>query len=143
VKQRLGTGGPWGTGLLILGLTFVATGLGYVLTPIYDLRPPLQWINVSPYFPVRGLAWLWIGIGTYNIWESVTPPQRFLNLLPSIGLLILWSGIFYAYWVVYGVIYDTWTLEWQTGTLYNGFAGVLAAFGWCVNPPRGRPRRNA
>jgi hypothetical protein len=138
---KLGTRGPWGMGLLILGGMFVLIGVGYFLTPINQLRQPLRWLNESPYFPVHGLAWLWIGVGLYSIYQALTPPQRFLNLLPSIGLLVLWSSISFTYWFVFGIVDGNWTIEWQSGVFYSGFAGAIAAYGWCVNPPKGRPRR--
>jgi hypothetical protein len=139
--RRPRTGGPWGLGLLLLGTGLIIRGLGYVTSTPADLAIPLAWLNQNDWFPVAGLGWLWVGVGVWSVYRALTPPQRYLDLMPALSLMTLWASLYLLYWAGFGILEGRWTREWQGGVNYLLIAAILASWGWCVNPPRGRPRR--
>jgi hypothetical protein len=56
---------------------------------------------------------------------------------------VLWSAIYGLYWLTQGLFNGHWTREWQGMVTGMMVAGVLAAFGRCVNPLSGGWRRRA
>lgn len=138
--RRPRTGGPWGTGLLLLGVALAAQGAAYVESDAGDLRGALAWIDGST-VPIAGWGLLWVAAGVWSVIRALTPPQRYLDLMPALGVLILWGAFYALHWLAFGIIDGTWSRSWVPAVLYVSFAGVLGSFGWCVNPPKGRPRR--
>ena len=134
-KQHfIGTGGPWGTGLLLLGVALTVQGIAYMCSAPGELRSALAWINQG--VPVRGWALLWIGAGGYSIVKALTPPQRHIELAPAVGVICLWGGIYAVYWLTLGITEGVWTRDWTTAVAWASLAAVLISLGRCVNPPR-------
>lgn len=136
-QHRIGTGGPWGSGLLLLGIALTVQGISYhTTTDPTELRPALAWINQA--IPVTWWALLWIGSGIYCIWKALTPPQRHIDLAPAVGVICLWAAIFAIHWLINGLVEGDWTREWTGAVAWAGLACVLISFGRCVNPPQRR-----
>lgn len=135
--HKVGTGGPWGSGLLILGLIVTMIGFSFATAEPADLAPALAWIDQA--VPVRLWAHLWICVGLYSIWKALTPPQRHIDLAPAVGVFSLWSAMYGMYWLVSGAVEGEWTRGWMAAVVWGAFAAVLICFGRCVNPPRKQP----
>lgn len=138
--RRPHTGGPWGTGLLLLGVALTAQGGAYVASDRQDLRTALAWVDHG-LVPISGWGLLWVAAGLWSIIRALTPPQRYLDLVPALSVLILWAAFYTLHWLIFGLVDGLWSRGWIAAVLYVSFAGVLASFGYCVNPPKGRPRR--
>jgi len=138
-KHLVGTGGPWGSGLLLLGVALTVQGVGYLTAGPDELRSALHWIDHG--VPVRGWAMLWIAAGVYSMWKAITPPQRPIEIAPAVGVICLWAGIYAVYWLALGFTTGHWTRDWTTSVAWAGLACVLICFGRCVNPPHRYHRR--
>lgn len=135
--HRVGTGGPWGSGLLLLGCALTVQGISYMAADPHELRSALAWIDQG--VPVRAWALLWIGAGLYSIFKALTPPQRHSELAPAVGVVCLWAAIYALYWLVQGCTDGVWSRDWTAAVAWGGLACVLISFGRCVNPPRRLP----
>lgn len=133
-RRKIDTGGPWGGGLLTLGIVLTTYGIALIMADPSDLRGTLAWINTA--VPVAGWGMLWIGAGVWSVGRALTPPQHHIDVAPAVGVLCLWSGLFLAYWLVLGITEHTWTRDWIGGVIYGAFAAVIIEFSRCVNPPR-------
>jgi hypothetical protein len=130
----IGTGGPWGTGLGILGVAVTVQGIAYVDSRPDDLRSALAWVN--DFIPISGWGLLWIAAGLWSIWKALTPPQRHSDITPAVALLSLWSGLFAAYWLYELLAHGVLTRDWASAVAWGSLAAVLIFFGRCNNPPR-------
>lgn len=133
------TGGPWGTGLLCIGLAITVQGIAYMGAQPGELRSALAWISQ----PIPMFFWglLWVIAGAYSIWHALTPPQRHAELIPAVGVISLWSAFYLVYWLNLGLFQHTWTRDWTVSVAWGCLAAVLISFGRCVNPPTGRRGR--
>lgn len=130
---RLGTGGPWGTGLLVLGMAVTVQGVGYLTARPRDLSSPLA--ALSEYVPPLAWGLLWMAAGLWSIWQALTPPQRSLDVLPVVGVLSVWSAAYLMYWLIRGLAEGTWTRAWSTAIAWAMLALLIVSWGRCVNPP--------
>jgi hypothetical protein len=89
------TGGPWGTGLLLLGLAVTVQGIGYLLAPADEFTGALAWVNHS--VPIRAWALLWIAAGCFSTFRALTPPQRHTDVSPVVGVVCVWSAFYFAF----------------------------------------------
>jgi len=133
------TGGPWGTGLLWLGVAVTAQGVGYATADSARLPRPLEVLTAI----VPPWAWglLWIAAGVWSIWQALTPPQRNLDVLPVVVVLSLWSAAYLVFWLIFGAAWGHWTREWSGALGWGMLAALIACWGRCVNPPTGARRR--
>lgn len=131
-RHRIGTGGPWGTGLLILSIAAVFIGVGYVARTRRDVPDALQALAV----PVWLWASLWIAAGCYGMWKALTPPQHHHNVWPFAGLTFLWSAAYAIHWGILAAHGD-WTNTWTGAVVWAAFGGLVISWGGrCVNPPQ-------
>lgn len=126
------TGGPWGTGLLLIGVAEVALGINYITASQIELRAALAWIDT--FIPINGWGLLWIMAGAYSIAQGLLPPQRHKDLAAAVGVIFLWAGMYGAYWL----LKDIHSREWTSAVAWGALGAVLMSFGRCVNPPTGR-----
>lgn len=132
------TGGPWGSGLLLLGIAVAVQGIGYASAQPRHLPAPLEALTAT----VPPWVWgaLWVAAGLWSIWQALTPPQRHLDVLPAVGVLSLWAGAYLVYWLDVGIVRGDWTRGWSAALGWGMLAGLVVSWGRCVNPPAG-PRR--
>lgn len=128
------TGGPWGTGLMLLGVAVLVQGLAYMTADDRQLRAALTWIDHA--VPIAGWGLLWICAGIWSIWRGLSPPQRHIDLVPPVGVICLWGGFYFAYWLTNGLTEGVWTRDWTSAVAWGSLASVLICFGRCINPPR-------
>lgn len=134
------TGGPWGTGLLLIGVVSVAIGITYMTRPAGALQPALAWVSKAA--PISAWAVLWLLAGGYSIVRALMPPQRFRNLAPCVFVISLWAAFYGLYWLSMGLVHGRWTRDGVSCLVWACMAGLLLSLGRCVNPPqRGRGRR--
>lgn len=135
-RRRIDTGGPWGSGLLFVGLGIIVLGINYLLETPDRLAgsPALLWINEA--VPIRGWGLLWLGVGLYSVWKALSPPQRHADMAPAIGILLVWSAIYGLYFTFDGLLYGLWGSDYRGALIYLMFAGCLFFYGQCTNPPR-------
>lgn len=134
-KQHIiGTGGPWGTGLFLLGFCVTVQGIAYAIADRDDLRGALAWIDQA--VPVACWGMLWIVAGMWAMFRGLTPPQRHIDIAPPVGVVCLWAGIYFAHWLAYGILDGDWDRTWTAALAWASLAAVLICFGRCVNPPR-------
>lgn len=138
-SRRNPTGGPWGAGLLCVGLALTAQGIAYMAAKPDELRTALSWINAA--VPIAGWGLLWVGAGVYSVWTALRPPQRHGDLIPAVAVISLWAAFYGAYWLYTGLIRDCWTRDWTASLAWGSLAAVLICFGRCNNPPTGRSGR--
>jgi len=136
-RRRIDTGGPWGSGLLVLGILVATYGLSLMFARPEELRGALAWINGT--IPLTGWALPWLAAGLWSIGRALWPPQRHIDVAPAVGVLCLWAGIYATFWVLTG-LQGTWTRDWTGALIFFAFAGLVIEFSQCVNPP-GRSRR--
>lgn len=137
-KHRIGTGGPWGSGLLLLGIAVVVQGIGYTTATPEQLSPTLAALSQV----VPPLAWglCWIAAGAWSIWQALTPPQRHLDVLPVVGVVLLWSAAYLIHWLILGLTEGEWTRYWSAAVGWAMLGGLIICWGRCVNPPTSDPR---
>jgi hypothetical protein len=133
------TGGPWGTGLLLLGCVWVIVGMSWITRRPGALPEALAWINRA--LPISAWAVLWVVAGAYSIIRALLPPQRHIDLAPAVFVASLWGGFYATYWLIRGIDDGAWTRDWVSALIWGCVAGLLVCFGRCVNPPRRRRRR--
>ena len=133
------TGGPWGSGLLMLGIALTVQGISYMTADPADLRPALEWIDQA--VPVSAWGTAWVIAGVYSMWMAFTPPQRHVELAPGVGVICLWSAIHTCFWAIQGFQEQVWTRDWTAGVAWGVLAAVLICFGKCINPPTRRTCR--
>lgn len=131
-RHRVGTGGPWGTGLLVLGIAVTVQGIGYV-TATPDRLPPALDV-LSEYVPPWVWGCLWMAAGLWSIWQALTPPQRHLDVLPVVGVIALWCAAYLMYWLMAGLNGD-WTRGWSSALGWGMLGGYIASMARCLNPP--------
>lgn len=130
--HRLRTGGPWGTGLLLLSIASITLGVGYLARPMRDIPPALRGL-ISPMW-----LWslLWILAGAFGIWKSLRPPQRPGYLAPFAGLTFLWAAAYLIHWLI-GGLHGTWDSSWTGTVVWATFGALIICWGGkCINPPR-------
>lgn len=130
------TGGPWGGGLLCVGIATTAQGVAYILNKPEELTSALAWINQAVPIVLWGLVWL--AAGSYSITKALTPPQRHGDLIPAVGVISLWSAFYLVYWLYSGLWAHHWTRDWAVAVAWGSLAAVLICFGRCNNPATGR-----
>ncbi len=128
--HRIGTGGPWGTGLLVLGVAALAQGAGYMLSSKSSLPPALDLLG-----PIGVWGALWVAAGIWSVWQALTPPQRNRDVWPMVGVLTLWAGAYFSYWLIVGIFDGEWTRSWTAAVAWGSLAGLVISLGRCVNPP--------
>ena len=132
-RHRIGTGGPWGTGLLILGLAVLVQGIGYTTATRGRLPSALE--ALSEYVPPYAWGCLWIVAGAFSIFWALTPPQRHWQVSPVVGVLCLWSAAYFLYWLAMGFGHGVWTRSWSAAVGWGMLAGLIICWSRCVNPP--------
>lgn len=134
-KQHIiGTGGPWGTGLLYLGLFGIFYGFGNLLRG-EDLAPAaLQ--EISETVPLEVWACGWLAAGLYAVSKALRPPQKHADTWPLVGMSIIWTGAFTVHWLIDGATGQGWSYEWLGGTVWLLLVGILVSWGRCINPLR-------
>ena len=130
------TGGPWGTGLLLLGVATTLQGVAYTFGNPAELSPALQWAGLG--VPIRALGLMWLTAGAYSIFRALTPPQRHTDVIPVVTVICLWSIIYLLHWVYSGVFLADWTREWTAGLAWGSLGALIVSWSRCVNPPTGR-----
>jgi hypothetical protein len=130
------TGGPWGTGLLLLGLAVTVQGIGYLLAPADDFTGTLAWVNHG--VPIRTWALLWIAAGCFSTFRALTPPQRHTDVSPVVGVVCVWSAFYFAHFAYSGLWLHAWTRDWTSGLAWLGLGALVVSWSRCVNPPTGR-----
>ena len=130
-RHRFDTGGPWGTGLLLLGIGLVANGLGYIAANRSGLPPAIQEIGD----PVPMWVWgsLWISAGAYSTYKALNPPQRHIDVWAAVAITSLWASSYFIAWLINAVQGDL-TREWSSSLAWAMLAGVISCLGRCVNP---------
>ena len=137
-KHKIGTGGPWGSGLLLLGIGVPLQGIGYVASSPGRLPDALA--ELSQVVPPWAWGVLWIAAGLWSVWQALTPPQRPSDVLPAVGVLLIWSAAYLVYWLIQGIDGE-WTRSWSSAAAWGMLAGFVACAGRCVNPPTTVRRR--
>jgi hypothetical protein len=137
-KHLIGTGGPWGTGLLLLGVAATVQGIGYTTAKPGHLPEPIA--VLSRYVPPAVWGGLWIAAGLWSVWKALTPPQQHWEALPVVGVLLLWAAAYLFYWLILGMAYGHWTRTWQGAVGWAMLAGLVMSWSRCVNPPQLRRR---
>lgn len=130
-RHAMDTGGPWGTGLLLLGVGLVAQGIGYIAARRSGLPDAIQELSN----PVPMWVWgsLWIAAGIYSTWKALRPPQRHIDVWAAVAITSLWSSAYFIAWIVNAVQGDL-TREWSAGLGWGMLAGVISCLGRCTNP---------
>jgi hypothetical protein len=134
-RRRPGTGGPWGTGLLLLGVGIAAQGCAYLLGNPIESGEALRWINQS--VPLRWWGLLWIAAGVYSTFRALSPPQLHTDVAPAVAVIVLWSAVYYSFWLLHGLD-GAWGREWTSGTAWASLGALVVSWSRCVNPPTGR-----
>lgn len=134
-RHKIDTGGPWGSGLLLTGVILMTYGVSLLLARQGELHGALAWANSG--VPLRGWGLLWLGAGIWSTARALMPPQRHIDVAPAVGILSLWGGLYFAYWLGLGLIHGSWTRDWIGGCIFFAFAAVIIEFSRCVNPPTG------
>jgi hypothetical protein len=131
-KHWIGTGGPWGTGLLIAGILSAVLGVGYLLSDASDQPAALR--HMAP--PLVFWACMWIAAGAYAVLKALSPPQQHIDVWPVVGMSCLWSGKFAWFWIV-GVFHgEPVDRSWAGAVIFAAFAGLIISWARCVNPPQ-------
>lgn len=130
-QHRIGTGGPWGTGLLLLGVAAVAQGVGYATRRPSSLPEALADLAA----PIQVWATAWVLAGLWAVWKALTPPQKHTDVWPIVGVTSLWSAAYLVHWLILGIKGD-WTQQWTSAVAWGSLATLIICFGRCVNPPR-------
>lgn len=131
------TGGPWGTGLLLVGIAVTVQGISYIAARPGVLPPALAWINRG--VPIAAWGGLWLGAGLYSIVRALMPPQRHVDVVPAVSMIACWSAIYLVWWAYCGVWRGDWSRDWASGVAWGSLACLLVSFSRCVNPPTGPP----
>ncbi|HEU5026602.1 MAG TPA: hypothetical protein VFV01_16925 [Spirillospora sp.] len=130
------TGGPWGTGLLLLGVAVTVIGLNMLTADRARQSGPVRALSVV--LPLWALGGLWVAAGLHSVWQALTPPQRHRDVLPVVAITSLWALAYLAYWLVTGAVYGRWSREWSGGVGWGSLTMLIISWGRCVNPPRRR-----
>jgi hypothetical protein len=130
------TGGPWGTGLLLLGVATTAQGIAYLIGDPQELGAALQWVGHG--IPVRGWSVLWILAGLYSIVRALTPPQRHTDVAPVVAVVVLWAACYVIFWAYSAFWLGHLTRDWTAGLAWASLAALIVSWSRCVNPPTGR-----
>lgn len=138
-RRRIDTGGPWGTGLLLIGIVSAIIGITYVTRPADSLQPALAWVSKAA--PISAWAALWILAGAWSIVRALMPPQRHRDIAPCVFVISLWAAFYGLYWLSVGLVHGHWTRDGVSCLVWASMAGLLLSFGRCVNPPRRDRRR--
>lgn len=138
-KHLIGTGGPWGTGLLLMGVVSIVIGAAFITRAPANLSPALAWIGQA--IPISAWSALWVVSGAYNVVRSLMPPQRHMDLAFSVFVISLWASFYGTYWI-WMAVHGVFTREWLFAVIWGCMAGMLVSFGRCVNPvARQKPPR--
>ena len=135
-RHRIDTGGPWGTGLLLLGVAAVAQGIGYATTTPDRLPHALQSIGI----PVAVCGVLWVIAGAYAIAKALNPPQRHADVWPIVAITLGWSLAYGLQWAV-DALDGHLTRDWSSAVAWGSLAALIICWGRCVNPPTRERRR--
>lgn len=134
-RHRIGTGGPWGTGLLLLGVAVLAQGVGYGLRSEDSIPPAIDRLML----PIQAWAVLWVAAGLWCVLQALTPPQKHTDVWPVVGITCLWAAAYAVHWFILGCDGD-WTSDWSTAVGWGGLACLIISWARCVNPPTAGPR---
>ena len=135
-RRRIDTGGPWGTGLLLLGLGVIAQGVGYTTATPDRLPHALQ--SIGP--PVWACGILWVLAGGYAVIKALHPPQRHRDVWTVVAVTLGWSLAYGLQWIV-DALDGHFTRDWSSSVAWGCLATLTICWGRCVNPPtreRGR-----
>jgi hypothetical protein len=138
-RRRIDTGGPWGTGLLLIGVVSLVIGITYIARPAGAMQPALAWVSKAA--PISAWAVLWILAGLYSVGRALMPPQRHRDIAPCVFVISLWAAFYGLYWLSMGLVHGQWTRDGVSCLVWASMAGLLLSFGRCVNPPRRGWRR--
>lgn len=127
------TGGPWGTGLLLIGVAVTVQGFAYISAGSHSLSPALALVNQG--FPIAAWGGLWLGAGLYSIVRALMPPQRSVDVVPAVTVICLWGAIYFVHWIYRGCWQGYWSREWMQAVAWGSLACLLICFSRCVNPP--------
>ena len=128
------TGGPWGTGLLLLGVAVTVQGISYTSPrPHNEMPAPLHALATAIPFSILGAVW--IAAGLWAVWKALTPPQQHRDVVPVVTVTSLWALTYLAYWLVVGIGWGEWTREWVGGVGWGSLTVLIISWGRCVNPP--------
>ncbi len=136
LRRGFGTGGPWGTGLLVLGVACAAQGVSYMTTPRGELRTAMAML--ADIFPMWAWGGLWVAVGLFAVRTALSSPQDTRDVWPVAGLISLWSGAYLAYWLLTGFVDGQWTRAWASAVAWGSLAALIISWGRCVNPPERR-----
>lgn len=134
-RRPFDPGGPWGTGLLLLGISAVVQGAAYTLELGANMSNPLLALGEWTPLWMWGVAWAIAGL--YAIAKALRPPQHHTDVLPVVVLITVWSSAYLVYWAT-GVAVGNWTREWAPGVAWGFLGAYIVAMARCVNPPHGR-----
>lgn len=132
-KHRVGTGGPWGTGLLLLGVAVAVQGVGYITPRPEGLTGALR--ALSSIAPIQVWGGLWVAAGLYAVVKALRPPQKHRDVWPVVAVTSLWSAAYLAYWLVAAVFYGELTRSWTSGVAWGSLTVLIVSWGKCTNPP--------
>lgn len=136
-RHRIGTGGPWGTGLLLLGVGITAQGGNYLFARPYEVQPALE--SLSHIVPLWACGIIWVAAGLSAIHRALTPPQKHSDIWPVVGVLVLWTGIYFFHWLI-GAFVGDFTRSWASAVGWGCLVALVLCWGRCVNPPPEPPR---
>lgn len=132
-RHAIGTGGPWGTGLLVLGVAATAQGVGYLVPRKDDLPNALG--ALSTYVPIWVGGLFWIAAGVYAITQALTPPQKHHDVWPLAAMTALWALAYLVHWALVAVFDGELTRAWTSGIAWGSLSALTVCWGRCVNPP--------
>ncbi|TYP82081.1 hypothetical protein [Blastococcus xanthinilyticus] len=132
-QHRIGTGGPWGTGLLLLGVAAIAQGIGYLVPRTAGLPGALD--ALGTYVPIQVGGIFWIAAGAYAVAQALTPPQSHHDVWPLVVMTSLWSLAYLVHWSILAVADGNLTRQWTSGVAWGSLAALIICWGRCVNPP--------
>lgn len=119
-RRRIDTGGPWGTGLLLLGAGLILNGFGYIAADPRGLPDALK--EISEYAPIWAWGVLWMAAGSYSIIKALSPPQRHIDVWAAIAITSLWSINYFISWLI-DVFEGDPTREWAGALSWAMLAG--------------------
>lgn len=131
-KHWIGTGGPWGTGLLMLGIGYVFLGFGYAFGDSGEHPPALR--EFSQTISIHIWSGLWVAAGVWGIAKALKPPQQHSDMAPLIGVAMLWTAMYFVHWVIH-LFEGEWNASWRSFIIWGCLTTLIVCLGKCVNPP--------
>jgi hypothetical protein len=135
-RHAFDTGGPWGTGLLLLGLGVTTQGIAYLIGDPADLNAALRWVGQG--VSIRAAGVLWIAVGLYSIVRALNPPQKHTDVAPVVGVITLWAAAYLTFWLYQAFWLGHVGREWTASVAWASLGALIVSWSRCVNPPTGR-----